>query len=374
MRWSKMVSSALGVLVLALALAACGGGSGSGGDSGSTSASADSSSGSFAAKADASIDVGDGNTIKIAKGQEPNIAVFSSTGNDWANAFNQSMVDSAEEQGVKLKVFDAGYVAQKQVDQITDATSGGKYNAFIVTALDSALVCEPLKEAASKGILVVLAVNAACAREENPWGEEYRAPGALTQVDGQNSVTYKLGWAKAVSDALPDGSKVLIAAGPQTDPNTKTFLTAIDQVLGERSDIELLKPLYGDFSTPTALNDIQDALTANSDVTAILSIYSDVARGAVQAVSQAGKDGDIKIFDIGGSRAALDEIKKGQLEFTIPFDPTGAADYSVRAIVDAYSGKTVPPVIDQFPDTVGGSVEKPLIIDASSVDGYAPVY
>jgi ABC-type sugar transport system substrate-binding protein len=187
-------------------------------------------------------------------------------------------------------------------------------------------------------------------------------------------VTYKLGWAKAVSDALPDGSKVLVAAGPQTDPNTKTFLTAIDQVLGERSDIELLKPLYTDFSTPTSLTDIQDALTANSDVTAILSIYSDVARGAVQAVSQAGKTDDIKIYDIGGSRAALDEVKKGGLTSTIPFDPVGAAEYSVRAIVDAYSGKRVAPVIDEFPDTVGGSVEAPLIIDSSNVDSYAPVY
>lgn len=369
MRKSRMMSWALGVLVLSLALAACGDDSGS-----TTSASTDPGSGGVAAKGATSIDVGLGQPIEIPEGQEPSIAVFSSSGNDWANAFNQSMVGSAEKQGVKLKVFDSGYVPQKQVDQITDATSSGKYNTFIITALDSALVCEPIKAAAAAGILVVLSVNAACGREEEPWGEEYRAPGALTQVDGQNSVTYKLGWAKAVSEELPAGSKVLLAAGPQTDPNTKTFLAAIDEVLGKRSDVELLKPLYTDFSTPTSLTDVQDALTANPDVTAILSIYSDVGRGAVQAVSQAGKSDDIKVYDIGGSGAALDEVKKGGMASTIPYDPVGAAEYSVGAVVDAYSGKKVPPVIDQFPNTVGGSVEAPLIIDESNVDDYARVY
>jgi ribose transport system substrate-binding protein len=345
--------------ILALAVAGCGESSGS--------------EASFAAPERTEVDVGLATPIVIEAGTKPKIAAFGTTGNSWLNAYNKAVEDTAKTRGVTVTLFDSKYDPQRQVDQIVSAISSGDYNAFIITSWDSDILCAPIKRAAEAGILVVTSPNTVCDRDLNEWGPDYYQPGTLAMVDAEQSVTYKRAYVSAVSERLPSGSNVVLATGPETDSLTRSMAMAVQQTLGNRDDITLLDPVYTDFTTPTALTKLQDVLTARPETTAIISVFSDITRGAIQAVEQSGMSDEVAVFDLGAQRYSLDAIKAGKLEMTVPIDPF-AGGTAVDAIVDAFSGKDVPKLIDTFPDHVGGSVTDPLVIDASNVEDFDVVY
>jgi ribose transport system substrate-binding protein len=356
---SRVGASVGAVVLIALSAAGCGS-SGSGG--------------SFAAPKAVSVDVGLAKPITIKKGAEPKVAVFSSSGNQWDKAWDTSLRSTAKKLDVSVTVFDSKHNPQTQADQVNTAISSGNYNAMIITAWDSDLMCKAVKQAAAKGILVVLSPNTICGRETNAWGPSYVEPGTLAVADAEQSVTYKRGWVEAVNERLKAGDHVVLAAGPETDPLYKALKSVIDSTLGKRTDLTLLPTVFTDYTSPTTLTKMQDFLAAHPDTTAVMSVYSEVTRGTLQAIKQAGLSGKIRLYDVGAGKYSIDQIKAGNLQMTVPLDPVGGPKASLQAIFDAYNGKKVANLIDTFPGSTGGSVNKPLVIDASNVSKYDAQY
>jgi ribose transport system substrate-binding protein len=357
---SRFCACVGGLALLAVAVTGCG--------------SSASSGGSFSAPKTVSVDVGLDKPITIEEGEKPNVAVFTASGNQWDAAWDTSLRETAKSLGVSVTVFDSKHNAQMQADQVNSAITSGNYNAFIITAWDANLMCKPVREAAAKEILVVLSPNTICGRETNPWGPSYVEPGTLAVVDAEQSVTYKRGWVEAVNERLQAGDRVVLAAGPETDPLYKALKSVIDTTIGQRSDITLLPTVFTDYTSPTTLTKMQDFLAAHQDTTAVMSVYSEVTRGTLQAIKQLGLTDKIRLYDVGAGQYSIDQIKAGNLEMTVPLDPIGGPKASLQAIVDTFSGKTVDKFIDTFPGSTGGSVDKPHVIDSSNVGTYNVQY
>lgn len=357
-------------LIAALALAACGSAksSGSGGSSASN-ASATSGGGRVVATKSHSINVGLSKPIVIKAGQKANVAMFGATGNTWQNAFGSSLAKASAAAGLHVTSFNSAFNPQTEANQITSAISSGKYNVFFVEAWDSQIVCNPIKHAAAAGILVLGISDALCGRDFNPWSSFWQ-PGTLTQVGSESTISYMEGWMRAIAAKLPAGSTVQMLTGPQGQSFARVAVKAEQAVLGKKPGITLEPPIWGDYTAPTALSDMQTALTSHPKINAVISDYTDMTRGAASAIGEAGKTGQVKLFDSGGENYSVRLVKSGKEVLTVPSDPVEVAEFAVKAVVDAYDGTPVPRLDDTFPSTVGGSATNPYVITQANVNAF----
>lgn len=66
-----------------------------------------------------------------------------------------------------------------------------------------------------------------------------------------------------------------------------------------------------------------------------------MTRGAVQAIRQAGRESEIKVFESGGSRWAFEALKNGQIHSTRTFTPYTEMYLGIKALADAWKGEPV---------------------------------
>ena len=95
---------------------------------------------------------------------------------------------------------------------------------------------------------------------------------------------------------------------------------------------------------------------------------------AAQAIAQAGKTGQVKIYDIGGTQEDKPAIETGELEMTVPFFPYTQAYCAVEMLAAVNAGMPVPRVVvndchktDGSPDT-----QNPVVITRENVAKFVP--
>ncbi|MGF7235586.1 MAG: substrate-binding domain-containing protein, partial [Frankia sp.] len=129
--------------------------------------------------------------------------------------------------GVQLDVFSADFDSAKQLTQIQDATSSGKYRAMVVEAIDGQSVCKSLTTAMSKGIKVAVYNAPICGHN----GDLY-SPGTIGYFGGRPFDEGKL-LGQEMSKALGGVGSVAYISGPpassivaQTTSGVKAALAA----------------------------------------------------------------------------------------------------------------------------------------------------
>lgn len=274
----------------------------------------------------------------VSSPEELKIAYFSA---GTSNSYLQAAIDEAEkvadEIGAELDVFDGEFNAQTQFDQMQQALTSGKYNAFAVEPNDGNLVCDILtQEAPEKEVLVSVFNLPICGRATN-LADETHEPGTITYVGGQTLDVYN-DWVQSVIDANPDGAKVALISGPDLNANTIAFFDAA-KAFDEAEGFEVVAKQTTDYTTPKAFDAAQTILQANQDLDVIMSNFSGMTRGVVEAAGTR----DIQIFDFGGDEWALEQVKSGRLTSTVMMLPRQETREAIEAIADYVNGKEVPP-------------------------------
>ena len=320
----------------------------------------------------ASVDVG---TMKIpVRTSRPTVALFmAGLSNQYLKTWAAEAQAVAAKSGVSITVFDGGFNATTQYDQMQNALQSKKYNAWITIALDGNLDCKILsREAPAAGIVVLVADTAICNRATLPFTQQWQ-PGTLGFVSGENSVTYLTGWLNDVASQLHGPHKVALLTGP---PPPVPTTVALDQVLAkfklQHPNLDFVDVLPTDYTPANALTQTQTILQSHPDVDTILSVYSDDTRGVIAALTKAGKLKKIKVIDIGAETYDVSEILAGNLLFTVPYTPVNSAKGALETLFNAFQGHTVQRTVDVFPPD--GSVDKPLIIAAANAKTFKAQY
>jgi len=365
--WAVPAVAAAGVL----ALAGC-----SSSSSSSTESSAPAAESSTAAASDTvAVDVGNGTPIQMSTGKLKIALVMNAQSNQWQQNFVKSAQETAAAAGAELTVFDPQFDAAKQLNMITQAIEGKTFNALIVSTIDGNQICDAVtKQAPAANIPVVIVAGQVCGLYDKV-GAEGWAPGTLAFVGGDNTMPFQLAWVRQAVKMNPGKQlNVLAALGPEVVPFTKLEKQAIEQVAKESPNLKIVDYLYTDWTTPTSLKMTQDYMKANgSKVNYIISCYSpDETRGIINALTALGLDGGkVPIGDMGGSTYSVEQIKAGNIQYTLPYTPVTQAKKSVQALVDAQAGKTVERFIPEWPQ---GTAEAPFIVTKDNVDQFTPEY
>jgi ribose transport system substrate-binding protein len=261
-----------------------------------------------------------------------NIASFhGGSNNTYLQANIQAVKDTAAKNGVPVHIYDANFDVTKMQDQAESALTQG-YNAWVFGALDPNQSCKIVKQAIEKGIVVSVQNQSLC-------GDPTYTPGTLTFVGGQTRDIYNSFLDYSLSK-IKNGD-VAVITGPALNANTLNMLGALETYQPKYPDIKVVANQQLDYTTDTAFKAAQDIIQANPNLTAFLSNYSGMTQGIAQAVKQAGKTGKIKIYDMGGNEWAVQAVKDGEIEMTLPFLPYEETGVAVQALCDYADGKPV---------------------------------
>ena len=243
------------------------------------------------------------------------------------NAFFSALIQGAEQeaktQGVKLTVADAGDSAAKQASDIKDFISK-KVSVIIVNPVDSAGIVPSVAAAKKAGITVI-------SLDRSVIGESVSSQIASDNVAGgkiAGSYLLKLVGEKADIAEL-QGSQGTSAA---TDRG-KGFHEAVD------GKANVVASVTANFKREEGRIATENILRANPNVKGIFAHNDEMALGAVDAVSAAGKDIVIVGFD--AIDDALAAVKEGRMAATVAQMPAKMGKTAVQTAVKLMNGEKV---------------------------------
>lgn len=363
---SRLVRAAATLAVAALFAGGCGS-SGSGSKTGGGATTNASSGGGV------SVDVGGGQTVKVDKGPLK-IGLFSAgTSNSFLLAQNDEAQRVAKQLGVQLDVLDGRFDPAVQFNQMQTALASKKYDAWIIEADDANQACDiATRQAPAAGILVSVAVLPLCghatASADNLW-----VPGTLNFIGGNETVdSFKAVWEQAIKDN-PGPQKVGVMTGPDLNTNTINYLAAMRAVLP--SDWTIVGKVATDYSVPDAQAKGQTLAQAHPDMTILMSDYTNITKGGIAGLKAAGRLGKVKIYDAGGTTAAVQFVKDGTVQFTTARYARTPMRVAIEDLIKARKGEQVPHFVwnDGHAPEPGRKPGSPVyLVTKKNVDQYHP--
>ena len=244
------------------------------------------------------------------------------------NPFFVTLVEGAKKAadavGVSLTVVDAGDDVTKQVSDIEDLISKD-ISVLVVNPVDSDAVTGAVQAAKDKGVRVISvdrAVN----------GVEIDCQIASDNVLGAELAT------QYIVDMVGEGAKVAELQG------TSGASAAIDRGTGFHNiadaKLDVVASQVANFDRTEGMSVMENILQANGDIKAVFAANDEMALGAVEAVSGAGKNVVIVGFD--ATDDAIAAIKEGRMAATIAQQPDLIGSTAIENAMKLISGEGIP--------------------------------
>ena len=244
------------------------------------------------------------------------------------NPFFVSLVDGAEKAandlGVELSVADAGDDVTKQVADIEDLIAKD-ISVLIVNPVDSDAVAGAVQNAIDQGIKVI-----SVDRVVN--GVTVDCEIASDNVAGAELAT------QFIVDTLGENIKVAELQG------TSGASAAIDRGTGFHNiadaKLTVIASQVANFDRTEGMTVMENMLQANPDIQAVFAANDEMALGAVEAITGAGKD--ILVVGFDATDDAIAAIKEGRMAATIAQQPALIGSTAVENAVKMINRESVP--------------------------------
>lgn len=262
--------------------------------------------------------------------------------NSFAQATWAGVQDTAKKNGASAKFFDPNFNAQKQVSQIQDAITTGRYQAFVIQANDGNAVIPAIKQALKAGISVVA--------EFTPVGSRYdtiKPPIAGISFVGE-APTWNgraLGQLGVRACAGRNPCNVAYLEGFKALPLDNARTRAVKRALGAAKNVKLVASVEGGYTQASGLKAAQDVLQAHPDVHVIIG-SAQAIQGAEQAVKSVRKTGKVKLIGNGGSCQAIAGVRSGRWFATYVIAERSSGAKAAQIAIDRANGKRVPVSFD----------------------------
>lgn len=146
-----------------------------------------------------------------------------------------------------------------------------------------------------------------------------------------------------VADMYPDGCKVAILRGVQGQTNDDDRYNGF---LDKAGNVDLVFEQHADWETDKGYTAIQNCLQSNDDLEVIYCENDNMGIGAYQAVEEAGKTDQIKIFSYDGVTEGLRYVVDGKFECTCAQQPIEMGKLGVINMAKIFAGEEPEEYID----------------------------
>lgn len=231
----------------------------------------------------------------------------------------------ASANGVTIEVQDASDDVIKQQDQARTLIQN-KVNALVVVPVDTNAM-EPITTAAKEANIPLIYVN------RNPFGEN-DPPEGVYYVGSQEIVAGRLQGEQLVK-LMGETGKVAILQGLLTNEGAIKRTEGNEEIIKKYPGIEIVTKESGDWQRDKGLSVTENWMTTyGADLKAILSNNDEMALGAVQALTAAGRT-DVIIMGVDATPDAIKAVEEGKLSATVLQDLKGQGEIGMDIALKA---------------------------------------
>lgn len=247
------------------------------------------------------------------------------SGQPYIAAYKNCFEKAEKDLNIKVNLVDGGWDANQQANAIQNAISSGA-DGIVISPVDPSAVCTYVDEALDAGIEVcALTTQIGTGDAEDPvYPETVGLVGHIETEVGRTAMDI-------AAEALDRSGKIAIIEGTPGMSDTEGRKKGIDEENKEYPDIEVVSRVCGEWVVDKAYTAMQNIIQSNPEVELVICHSDNMAVGAAKALEDADMTDKVKIVGIGGSKDALDLIKKGEIYGTIMYVPETEAYTALEA-------------------------------------------
>ena len=257
------------------------------------------------------------------------------SGQPYIAAYKNCFEKAEKDLNIKVNLVDGGWDANQQANAIQNAISSGA-DGIVISPVDPSAVCTYVDEALDAGIEVcALTTQIGTGDAEDPvYPETVGLVGHIETEVGRTAMDI-------AAEALDRSGKIAIIEGTPGMSDTEGRKKGIDEENKEYPDIEVVSRVCGEWVVDKAYTAMQNIIQSNPEVELVICHSDNMAVGAAKALEDADMTDKVKIVGIGGSKDALDLIKKGEIYGTIMYVPETEAYTALEATAKVVRGEAV---------------------------------
>lgn len=255
------------------------------------------------------------------------------SGQPYIAAYKNCFEKAEKDLNIKVNLVDGGWDANQQANAIQNAISSGA-DGIVISPVDPSAVCTYVDEALDAGIEVcALTTQIGTGDAEDPvYPETVGLVGHIETEVGRTAMDI-------AAEALDRSGKIAIIEGTPGMSDTEGRKKGIDEENKEYPDIEVVSRVCGEWVVDKAYTAMQNIIQSNPEVELVICHSDNMAVGAAKALGDADMTDKVKIVGIGGSKDALDLIKKGEIYGTIMYVPETEAYTALEATAKVVRGE-----------------------------------
>jgi galactofuranose transport system substrate-binding protein len=257
------------------------------------------------------------------------------TNNPYCETRLKGIRAAAKKYGFELKVFDANFSPQTQLQQVQDAVAQG-FDGYVFAPTAGAPGCTMWRSFLKPTGKPVVTLDLPMCNDPD------YTPGVAATVTMARQAYFNADVDYAFRTCKTQ-CKVAAIGGPTGSDLFTEWERAIAQAKAKFPNVKVVSDQAANFDPRVALQVIGDALRANPGLDVVISPWDDMTRGAEQAIVAAGrKPGkDVRIYSTGATKAGLQRVKQGAWNETMIFLPFQESYYAGVALMMALQGKPV---------------------------------
>jgi rhamnose transport system substrate-binding protein len=293
------------------------------------------------------------------------------------NGFFEAAAEGAEEAAAELGDVEIIYTgptdptAEAQIE-VVNTLIAQQVDAIAISANDPDALVPVLQRAMDRGITVISWDSGVA-----PEGREMHLNPSSNELIGNTII-------KLAADHLPEGGNVAILSATATATNQNIWIEEAKKVLPNYEGINLVATVYGDDQSDKSYREAQALISTYPDLDAIIAPTTVGIVAAAQAVTDAGKIGEINVTGLALPSEMAAHIKSGASQSFAIWNPIDLG-YSATMIAyqlatdqaSAEPGSTIS--IGRVGEvTIGedgqAAMAEPFTYDASNIDQYSSIF
>ncbi len=290
--------------------------------------------------------------------------------------FFEAAAKGAEEAAAELGDVEIIYTgptdttAEGQIEVINSLIAQG-VDAIAISANDPDALVPALQKAMERGITVI-SWDSGVAEA----GRQMHLNPSSTELIGNTII-------KLAADHMPDGGDVAILSATATATNQNAWIAAAEAVLPNYPGINLVATVYGDDLSDKSYREAQGLMTTYPDLKAIIAPTTVGILAACQAVTDAGKIGQVNVTGLGLPSEMAGCVESGATQsFAIwnPIDLGYAATmlaFNIHNGASTEAGAEIPMgrIGNATLDETGtAAMSDPFTYDASNIEQFKSIF
>ena len=261
--------------------------------------------------------------------------------------------------------------AEGQIEVINSLIAQ-KVDAIAVSANDTDALVPTLKKAMDRGITVV------------SWDSGVAPEGRQMHLNPSSSPLIGNMIIKLAADNLPDGGEVAVLSATTTSTNQNTWIEEMNKVAGNYPKVKVVGTVYGDDLADKSYREAQGLMQTYPDLKAIIAPTSVGIVAAAQAVTDAGKVGQVNVTGLGLPSEMAGHVKSGASKSFAIWNPidlgysaTMIAYHLAKGDTKAEPGATIPMgrmgqvTLD---DKNEAAMADPFVYDVGNIDQFSSIF